>query len=701
MSSKQSDKAAKPDEKKDGEDLTTILDKSQRADLTLLIADITESMRNLILQNFDAESGLDQEYVQRQKMNEDEKMMSADVKSDVDQNKKQQDLKAQYEKDLASPRMKNLKKNALRAYDDWREQVIMRVGKVINSEDQAKEQIKKSKSDSAKPKAPTTVGKITDAPKKNANLKFKDLFPPTKTPLTKLPMDRRTLIIHSILLLLLSLEHYNAASRVLLLNLTSSLKLPLRTFEQDEYVTAKGLLENAKELSATDETKKKAEENKESRQKKVRYAAIAGAAVVGIAGSFAAPLIAAGIGSVASGLGLGTTAAAGYLGSVASSSLLVGSLFGAYGGRMTGKMMDEYAKEVEDFEFLPVHSNLKTSEDPNQGVQEASEHDHKLRVTICISGWLREKEEVIKPWRVLGSGAEVFALKWELEALLNLGNAMDGMVQSAAWGYAQKELIERTVFAELMGGMWPLGILKVAQVVDNPFTHAKARAEKAGEILAEVLMKRAQGERPVTLIGYSLGARAIYVCLQTLAKHRAFHLVENAVLIGAPTPSDASDWRVLRSAVSGRLINVYSTNDYILGFVYRTSAIQYGVAGLQQVEGLPGVENVNVSEEVDSHMRYRFLIGGILKKIGFEDVDMEAVEEEQEALKKMIEEEKKNSLQAQRKRLLRQESYKSGDGKIDEDAQAKDEVSELEKQVRERTQNSLVSRIIEWWYTVS
>ncbi|KAK5091894.1 hypothetical protein LTR70_002991 [Exophiala xenobiotica] len=696
----QDEKSAPKNEKKDGEDLTTVLDKSQRADLTLLIADITESMRNIIVKNFDASAGLDESFIRREGMTDDEKMMSADTKADPDKNEKQKKMKADFEKDIDTPKMKNLKKNALKAYDDWREQVIQRVGEVLDSEDTAKEQIEKSKSTQARPKAPTTTtaGKITEAPKQGTNLKFKDLFPSTKTPLTRLSMDKRTLVLHSILLLLLSLEHYNAASRILLLNITSSLKLSLKTFEQDEYVTAKGLLENAKELSADEETKKKSEENKDTRQKKVRYAAIAGAAIIGVAGGFAAPLLASGIGSVATGLGLGTTAAAGYLGSVASSTLLVGSLFGAYGGRMTGQMMDQYARDIEDFEFLPVHSNQKTSEDPSDGAKQASEHDHKLRVTICLSGWLREKEEVIKPWRVVGSGAEVFALKYELEALLNLGNAMDGMVSSAAWGYAQQELIQSTVFADLMAAMWPVALLKVARVLDNPFSVAKARAEKVGEVLAEVLVNRAQGERPVTLIGYSLGARAIYVCLQNLAKMRAFNLVENAILIGAPTPSDTSDWRVLRTAVTGRLINVHSSNDYILGFMYRTSSIQYGIAGLQPIEGLPGVENVDVSEDVDGHLRYRFLIGGILKKIGFEDIDMQAVEEEREALKKMVEEEKKNSLQAQRNRLMRKKSYKK-DGKVDEDAQAEDEASDLEKQVKEKTEKSLVTRAIEWWYT--
>lgn len=37
---------------------------------------------------------------------------------------------------------------------------------------------------------------------------------------------------------------------------------------------------------------------------------------------------------------------------------------------------------------------------------------------------------------------------------------------------------------------------------------------QVGKHLAEVLLKREHGRRPVTLIGYSLGARVIYYCLR-------------------------------------------------------------------------------------------------------------------------------------------------------------------------------------------
>ena len=46
-------------------------------------------------------------------------------------------------------------------------------------------------------------------------------------------------------------------------------------------------------------------------------------------------------------------------------------------------------------------------------------------------------------------------------------------------------------------------------------------------------------------------------------------IVENAVLLGAPLSLRRERWAMARAAVSGRLINGYSRNDWILGLVYR------------------------------------------------------------------------------------------------------------------------------------
>lgn len=454
------------------------------------------------------------------------------------------------------------------------------------------------------------------------------LYPPVSTSLLSLTKKKRVLILNSTLLLLLSLEHYEAHSRILLLYMASSLHLPLETLTEDEVKIAKTLLEAAKHMTAEEEAKKRGEQNQTARRWKVGLAGIAGAALIGITGGLAAPLVAAGLGTIMGGLGLGATAAAGLLGALAQSGVIVGALFGAYGGRMTGQMMDMYAKEVEDFAFLPLRGSTRKA----RKTAEIPAEDRRLRVTIGISGWLTQKEDIISPWRALGHQSEIFALRWELDALMHLGTSMESVLKSAAWTVAKKEIIARTIFGSLMFALWPLSFLKASKVLDNPFSVAKNRADKAGLVLADAIINKAQGERPVTLIGYSLGARVIYSCLMSLAERKAFGLVESAVLIGAPCPSDGAFWRAMKSVVSGRLVNVYSENDYILGFLYRTSSIQLGVAGLQQIGDVSGIENVNVSSIVSGHLRYQYLVGVILQKIGWEDIDRGEVAREAETI---------------------------------------------------------------------
>ncbi len=669
------------DEKKsDEQSLSTILDPGQRSELTLLLASATSSMRKVIEVTFDPSQTEAPDFMgEMTGLSDEEKIMNPNIDTasvDVEAYDKQRKEHEKRVKEISAPKMKELKDASLKFFDEWRESVIQRVGEVVNSKETAVKQQEQAKPNTAEPKT-KKISSETEQEEHVATALY-ELYPPISTSLESLPEEKRTLILHSTLLLLLSLEHYIAHSRVLLLYVTSSLKLPVSVLAEDETRIAKGLLEAAKHMSGDEETRKKAEENKDSRKWKVGLATVAGAAIVGVTGGLAAPLVAAGIGGVMGGLGLGATAAAGYLGTLAGSTVLVGGLFGAYGGRMTGQMMDNYAREVEDFAFIPVrgvHKKYEEEKDEKEAAKDAAKEDRRLRVTIGITGWLTEKEEIVTPWRVIGKDAEVFALRWELEALMRLGNSLKSMISSAAWGYAQSEIIQRTVFASLASAMWPLGLLKVSRIIDNPFSVAKSRSEKAGSVLADALINKAQGERPVTLVGYSLGARVIYSCLRTLAERKAFGLIESVVLIGAPVPADAADWRIMRTVVAGRLINVFSEHDYILGFLYRTSSIQYGVAGLQKVEGMKGVENVDVSQLVSGHLRYRYLVGSILEKIGFEDIEMGEVMKEQEALR-LVEEEEERERKEQEKKV----------GKEGGEQEAKD----LEEKVEQKQQRSMM-----------
>ncbi|KAI7268018.1 DUF726-domain-containing protein [Hortaea werneckii] len=702
------EKVKKGDE--EGASLTTVLSTADdRSALTILVADATELMRQGITDVFDAnQTGKpedmfanlgDNELPKDDAGNVIEKSQDEDTKTEKDvakeqeaQEKLQEKMSKELEarkKELSGPKMQELKNAALHHFDNWRESVILRVGEIVNSKETAHEQKEHAHPKQQKPEQSKDSTRQSEPPKYDPGIDemYKQTYPPIDNPLKEFAQEKRALILHSMLLLLLSLEHYQSYSRTLMLHLTTSLDLSIAFLAEDESKIARGLLAAAENMNADDETKKKAEENQSARKWKVGMATVAGAALIGVTGGLAAPLLAAGVGSVMGGLGLASTAAAGYLGTLAGSSVIVGGLFGAYGGRMTGQMMDQYAREVEDFAFVPVREQHKP--------RKIEKEYRRLRVAIGISGWLTKTDEVTEPWKVIDIGMESFALRWELEALMNLGNSITAMVKSATWGYAKSEIIKHTVFASLTAGLWPLALLKVSRIIDNPWSVANYRATKAGEVLADALINKAQGERPVTLVGYSLGAKVIFTCLQRLAERKAFGLVESAILIGAPTPSTAADWRMVRSVVSGRVVNVFSVKDYILAFLYRSSSIQLGVAGLQPVENVKGVENVDVSDMVTGHTAYRLLTGTILRKIGFEDIDNKELQKEQ----KQLEEEEAKDEQAQQQKQEEKQEGGTDAAPTTEMAKMKldkgedltdDEVKALEQEVQKKNEQSYI-----------
>jgi hypothetical protein len=270
-------------------------------------------------------------------------------------------------------------------------------------------------------------------------------------------------------------------------------------------------------------------------------------------------------------------------------------------------------------------------------------------VCIGVSGWLSSPSDVNKPWEVIDANAtEAFALRFELDAMLRLGNSLNDVLFSYAWDGVAYTVVSRTLLGALYAGLWPLGLIKAASVLDNPFNVALARADKAGKVLAHALIDGVQGKRPVTLTGFSVGARVIYACLIELAEQHAFGLVESAVLMGTPAPADSKPWTQIRSVVVGRVMNIYSTEDYVLGFLYRSTKLQVGVAGLREVEDVYGIENVDVSKHVSGHDQYRYRVGTILTKIGFGDLDIDRVAEQERALE--LVENKKQQVKEQAKR---------------------------------------------------
>ncbi|KAM6485542.1 DUF726-domain-containing protein [Trichoderma sp. SZMC 28011] len=538
---------------------------------------------------------------------------------------------------LPQPRIKTTRQaeKALRAaltYTlEWRDEVVSKLEEIVNVEDTQKivaerktrrEMLDKKQLEMPNDRQLLDIdGEPVDETEDVSMLQ--SAYKPIPTRLTTIPVEDREEALACVLLLLLSTGKYSAHSRALVLYLASSLELSSTFLNKTEAEIAMSLMESStanndqkEAMSADAEAAKRRQQNKVSRFWKVGLASVAGAAVIGVTGGLAAPLVAGAIGSVLGGVGLGGVAS--FLGIFWMNGALVGTLFGAYGAKMTGEMMDNYAKEVEDFRFLPLKEEVTT--DVPENLTKEQKEQRRLRVTIGINGWLNSEDDIKKPWRILSTDTEIFALRYEMKVLLSLGTALNDLVRSFAWTAFKAEVIKRTVLATLWAALWPIQVLAVASNVDNPFNRANNRSRKAGQLLADALINKVQGERPVTLMGYSLGATTIHACLQSLAERHAFGLVDTVVIIGTPAPSDPAHWRVIRPVVSGKIFNVYSENDMVLGFVYRMHSLALGVAGLQPIKDVHGIVNVDLSESVSGHLRYPSLTGEILRKCGFVNV---------------------------------------------------------------------------------
>ncbi|GAB2219576.1 hypothetical protein Droror1_Dr00007213 [Drosera rotundifolia] len=344
-------------------------------------------------------------------------------------------------------------------------------------------------------------------------------------------------------------------------------------------------------------------------------AAFTGGTVMAVTGGLAAPAIAQGLGALAPTLGGllpaigagGFAAAAGAMGSVGG-SIPIAASFGAAGAGLSGFKMARRTGSIEEFQFRAI------GDTHNQG---------HLAVGILVAGLVFKEDDFVLPWEGQNENLERYALQWESENLTALGTAIKDWLTSKLASQLMGMGAMMTVLGTLVAALTiPATILAAADIIDNKWAVAVDRSDKAGKLLAEVLLEGLHGNRPVTLVGFSLGARVIFKCLQHLAESEGGHVlsagfVERVILLGAPIPIKDENWVSVRKMVAGRFVNAYSTNDWTLGIVFRASLFSQGLAGIQPVDS-PGIENVDVTQIIENHAAYVGKTKQVLEKLEIE-----------------------------------------------------------------------------------
>ncbi|KAL3122362.1 hypothetical protein niasHT_004011 [Heterodera trifolii] len=386
-------------------------------------------------------------------------------------------------------------------------------------------------------------------------------------------------LLGSLLLCVLVNGDYDARFRVLLRHISALLGIHWDLFEEFESTLCDRLIDEYNETVDN----QKVRESKSRLKKLKRYAMIGAASglggiLIGVTGGLAAPVILTSISALTA-----TT----ILLPAAASAAIFGSVFGAAGAGLTGYRMQKRVGDIEEF------SIERLTEQDNQ----------ELHCVLCVSGWIEDREESAfrHHWRHLWMSKEQYTLRWESKYLEELGRSIDYFVSFVVSYAIQRSLME-TMLASLVSAIaWPLVLLGSSCVIDNPWNICTRRARQVGEHLAEVLLTRQHGRRPITLIGFSLGARVLYHCLLEMSKRmpESLGIVQDVILLGAPVSASPS-------------------HDWLLRFLYRTMSVQFIIAGTGPVDNRTErkIVNFNLSHIVKGHLDYAKKMTQVLEAVG-------------------------------------------------------------------------------------
>lgn len=419
----------------------------------------------------------------------------------------------------------------------------------------------------------------------------------------QIDLDLRWTVLCDLFLVLLADSSYDARSRRLLERVASVMEISWVQICRFEKRVIDQLEMQEQERENWDESEHLEKRRKQARTRKYVFmglATVGGGLVIGLSAGLLAPVIGAGL--AAGFTTIGVTGTAGFLGGVGGAALITSAATAA-GGTIAVRASHRRTGHVRTFEYRPLHNNKR----PN--------------LILSVSGWMTGKvDDVRLPFSTVDPiMGDIYSLYWEPEMLQSMGDTINILATEALTQTIQ-QVLGSTILVALMAALQlPVVLTKLAYLIDNPWSVSLDRAWATGLILADSLMTQHLGKRPITLVGFSLGARVVFSCLKELSHRGGYGLVQNVYLFGSPIIAKKDEYLRARSVVAGRFVNAYASNDWILGYLFRaTSGGIMRVAGLAPVEGVPGLENVDVTELVNGHMAYRTAMPKLLRKMNWE-----------------------------------------------------------------------------------
>jgi hypothetical protein len=378
-------------------------------------------------------------------------------------------------------------------------------------------------------------------------------------------------VLCDLFLLLIADSAYDSRSRRLLEVVGGHLQVSwLEICKFEKRVTDALEIQEAADKENWNEDEHLKTREKSARNKRLLVMGLAtagGGLVIGLSAGLLAPVIGLGLAAGFSTIGVAGTggflAGAGGAAVVTTTGIVTGGTIGVRAAnRRTGA--------VKTFEYRPLHNNKR------------------VNLIVTIAGWMNGKvDDVRLPFSTVDPiMGDIYSIYWEPEMLQSMGQTIS-ILATEALTQTLQQVLGSTILVALMAALQlPVLLTKLAYLIDNPWNVSLARADLAGLILADSLIDKNLGSRPITLVGFSLGARVIYSCLGELAKKGQMGIIQNVYMFGTPVIANKAEFMLRRTVVAGRFLNGYATNDWILGMCSPPISIEV-VANTRQSIPIP------------------------------------------------------------------------------------------------------------------
>ena len=431
---------------------------------------------------------------------------------------------------------------------------LMQNARVPNPMADVDESLQSPPLDASRSKRNSADIREADGPPAYQNEELSDVKAPTELPATKkIDIDLRWTVLCDLFLVLIIDSVYDSRSRVLLESVGEGLDVTWVDICRFEKRVADALeMQEQAAREKWDESEHMEARRKKALKRKYMYmglATVGGSLILGLSAGLLAPVIGAGLAAGFTTIGVAGTS--GFLAGAGGTALITG-IGVSTGGAIAVKASARRTGPVRTFEYRPLHNNKR------------------VNLILTISGWMAGKvDDVRLPFSTVDPiMGDIYSLHWEPDMLQSMGDTIR-ILATEALTQGLQQVLAATILTALMASLTlPIWLAKLSYLIDNPWSVSLDRSDAAGLILADSLMDRNLGARPITLVGFSLGARVVFSCLKELASKGAVGLIQNVYLFGSPVVANKDDYAKVRTVVAGRFVNAYSSSDWILGKLY-------------------------------------------------------------------------------------------------------------------------------------